>query len=283
MPDGSLPDVVAMLPLDSEGGSLTALLALAVLQGLTEFLPVSSSGHLVLGRELFGLESIEGVLITVALHLGTLVAVLGVYGRDLLAVLRNAIGGQPRELGLILLGTLPAAAVGLGFKDALEPFFEAPDVAAGGLLATAAILLAGEAARRRRAADPVDPGSTEMPLPVWVALAIGCAQALAICPGISRSGSTIAVGLLCGLSADRAARFSFLLSLPAVGGAALLEAKDLSGVAPGELRDLGLGLIVSAIVGLAALRLLLVALRKGSFPWFAGYCALAGLTWFLFG
>ena len=263
----------------NDAGDRWALLALAVLQGLTEFLPVSSSGHLVLGRELFGFRAIDGVLVTIALHLGTLVAVLGVYGRDLLTILRDALGGRPRELGLVVLGSVPAAVVGIGAGDALDALFESPDVAAGGLLATAAILLAGEAARRRRAESAGEPA----PLGAGAALAIGVAQALAICPGISRSGSTISAGLLLGQPADRAARFSFLLSLPAIGGAALLEAADLDGLPGEELGDLALGLVVAAVVGLLALRLLLVALRRGSFPWFAGYCALAGLTWFLFG
>ena len=260
---------------------LWSVLGLAVLQGLTEFLPVSSSGHLVLGRELFGLRSIDGVLITVALHVGTLVAVLGVYGRDLLKLVADAFGGRPRELGLIVLGSLPAAAVGLGLGDVLEPLFESPNVAAGGLLATALILMVGESARRRMG-DPVS-SEVENTIGWGTALTIGCAQALAICPGISRSGSTIAAGLLCGLHAPRAARFSFLLSLPAVGGAALLEAKDLESLPSGEIRDLTLGLVVSAVVGLLALKLLLVALRRGSFPWFAAYCTLAGGSWFLFG
>lgn len=263
------------------GGETASLLVLAVLQGLTEFLPVSSSGHLVLGSELLGLRSVDGVLVTVALHAGTLVAVLAVYGRDLLAILRRALRGQAGELWLLLVASLPAALVGIGLGEQLEPLFESPDAAAAGLLATAAILLAGERARRRAA--PAPEGREPAPLTLGQATVVGLAQALAILPGISRSGTTISAALLCGVDPARAARFSFLLSLPAVGGATLLELGALEDLPDESLRGIGLALVVSALVGLAALRLLLVALRRGSFPWFAGYCALVASAWFLAG
>lgn len=268
-------------PGPSDGGETASLLVLAVLQGLTEFLPVSSSGHLVLGSELLGLRSVDGVLVTVALHAGTLVAVLAVYGRDLLAILRRALRGQAGELWLLLVASLPAALVGIGLGEQLEPLFESPDAAAAGLLATAAILLAGERARRRAA--PAPEGREPAPLTLGQATVVGLAQALAILPGISRSGTTISAALLCGVDPARAARFSFLLSLPAVGGATLLELGALEDLPDESLRGIGLALVVSALVGLAALRLLLVALRRGSFPWFAGYCALVASAWFLAG
>jgi undecaprenyl-diphosphatase len=268
------------------GGETASLLVLAVLQGLTEFLPVSSSGHLVLGSELLGLRSVDGVLVTVALHAGTLVAVLAVYGRDLLAILRRALRGQAGELWLLLVASLPAALVGIGLGEQLEPLFESPDAAAAGLLATAAILLAGERARRRAIPEVEGPsaeGPAQAPLTLGQATVVGLAQALAILPGISRSGATISAGLLCGVDPARAARFSFLLSLPAVGGATLLELGALEDLPDESLRGIGLALVISALVGLAALRLLLVALRRGSFPWFAGYCALVASAWFVAG
>ena len=253
------------------------VIVLAVLQGLTEFLPVSSSGHLTLGRAAFGVEEIGGTLLTVALHVGTLLAVLAVYGKDLVAVLREAVSGSPRELLLILLGSVPAAVVGLGFSDFFHATFERPAVAAACLLVTAVWLVVGDLARRRGEADHVTRVTAVQ------ALAIGCAQAAAIMPGISRSGATIATGLLVGVEARAAARFSFLLSLPAVGGAALVELGDLGGESRGTLMVVLVGMVVAAAVGVLALRLLLVALRKGAFGWFAAYCAALGAAWLLFG
>jgi len=282
---------LALAPLaDSEAGDgqLTSILILAVIQGLTEFLPVSSSGHLVLGREALGLHSISGALVTIALHVGTLLAVLVVYGRDLLGVLRRALTGRPRDLLMIALGSVPAAAVGLGLGDRLDVLFESPQVAAWGLLATALILVAGDLFRRRRELAGAVEGDSGLPpgslnVSPGQALLIGVAQAFAIVPGVSRSGSTICAGLVLGHSATDAARFSFLLSLPVIGGAALLELKGLGQVDSGTVGDLLLGLVVSGLVGLAALRLLLVALRRGSLPWFAAYCATVSALWFALG
>ena len=295
---------------EAPSGELWSLLALAVLQGLTEFLPVSSSGHLVLGKELFGLRESGGVLVEVALHVGTLGAVLAVYGKDLVALLRDALGGRPRYLLLLLLGSVPAGLLGVLAKDFLESLFEEPRVAGAGLLVTAGLLLVSDARRRRleRAGAPVNrvgapvsrvdapvnradapvnradapvsrvdaPGDREVG--VVDAVVIGVAQALAICPGISRAGSTIAAGLLRGLDARTAARFSFLLSLPAVGGAALLEARHLDRLPEGQAWPLALAVVVSGVVGFLSLRLLLVALAKGAFRWFALYCAVLGVV-----
>ena len=259
---------------EAPSGELWTLLALAVLQGLTEFLPVSSSGHLVLGKELFGLRESGGVLVEVALHVGTLGAVLAVYGKDLVALLRDALGGKPRYLLLLLLASVPAGLLGVLAKDFLEGLFEEPRVAGAGLLVTSALLLVSDR-RRRQLEEQGAPRGREVG--VLDALLIGVAQALAICPGISRAGSTIAAGLLRGLDAPTAARFSFLLSLPAVGGAALLEARHLDRLPDGQAWPLALAVVVSGVVGFLSLRLLLVALARGAFRWFALYCAVVGV------
>ena len=256
---------------------------LAVLQGLTEFLPVSSSGHLTLGRAIFGVEGIEGALLTVALHVGTLVAVLAVYGRDLIGVLKRALGGKPRDLGLILLGSIPAATVGLAFGEFFERTFESPRVAAICLLVTAVWLVLGDRARGRQGAEANAAGTGLEGLGAGQALAIGAAQAVAIFPGISRSGSTIATGLLLGLETSLAARFSFLLSLPAVGGAALLELGSLGTIDRETGVAVLIGIVISAVVGVLALKGLLLALKRGAFGIFAAYCALLGLAWLIFG
>ena len=247
-----------------------ALSLLALIQGLTEFLPVSSSGHLVLTQEAIGLDR-SPLLIDVALHLGTLLAVLVVYRRDVRGLFTDLFAGRPRELLLLLLGTLPAAVIGLGLRDVVAQTYHDTGVAALGLLGTAVLLVVGEVARRRRA----EAGRRELG---WgIALGMGLAQALAILPGISRSGATIAVGLLCGLEPARAARFSFLLSIPAILGAAVIELPggDLEELG-GSLGPLVWAMLLAGFIGWGALRMLLAFLGRGAFLWFAVYCAVLG-------
>jgi undecaprenyl-diphosphatase len=253
---------------------------LGTVQGVTEFLPVSSDGHLVLVQTLLALEG-PHLAIDVALHLGTLSAVLLVFRRDLWHIARSFLGGDRRELGLLILGSVPAALVGLGFGPLFERLFQSGRAAALGLLATALFLLAGERARRRALARPAEPRSLGPGLDWRDALWIGSMQALAILPGVSRSGTTIATALVRGIAPADAARFSFLLSIPAVAGAALLEV-------PGLVRDGGfkgeLLLAVAATfgVGVLALHLLLRFLGRGAFAWCAGYCVVVGalaLAW----
>ena len=258
---------------------LVEVLSLAVVQGLTEFLPVSSSGHLTLGRFFLGVQELSGAGLTVLLHAGTLVAVLAVYGRDALGLFTKIFAGNRRPLALVLWGSLPAAVIGIGFKDFLESLFERPDVAAVCLFITAVLLLISDRARRKRGDGAESAGELLAEVSFRSAFLIGCAQALAILPGVSRSGSTIAAGLLCGLGAGTAARYSFLLSLVSVGGATVLELPDLIEEGAGSPGLLIAAFLVSASVGLASLKLLLVALSKGAFPWFAAYCgALATFT-----
>lgn len=261
------------------------LAILAVLQGLTEFLPVSSSGHLVLSQAALGIGG-PVVRLDVALHLGTLGAVLVGYRRDLVRLLRDALRLELREVALLALGTLPAVVVGLAFRDALHAAFESVRAAAVGLCGTAAILAVGEVARRRAAARAASgaggPGDAparagrERVGPVD-ALLIGAAQALAILPGVSRSGSTIACGLVRGLAPQAAARFSFLLAIPTIAGAAVLELPDTWGEADGiPLGWLLAAAVLAGVVGYAALRVLLAFLGRGAFVWFAAYCAVLG-------
>jgi undecaprenyl-diphosphatase len=258
-------------------------LLLAVVQGLTEFLPISSSGHLVLVEQALtgeGSESGAGLLLPIALHLGTLVAVLIVYRRDVLQILRDLVAGRPREALLVVLGTLPAGIVGVAFKDYFGGLFASGRSAALGLLVTAALLVVADRARRR--AQAAGGGRRELG---WTdALVIGCVQAVAIFPGLSRSGSTIAVGMLRGLEPLQAARFSFLLSIPAILGAAVLELGSFlehPPTGPDQLL-LGWGLVVAAMVGWAALRVLIAFLNRGAFVWFAAYCAVLGTGYLIF-
>ena len=191
-------------------------IVLGLVQGLTEFLPVSSSGHLVMAQAFLGVPS-PGVFLEVALHVATLVSVIVVYRKklgELVAGLFRRDPGSLRYIGLLVLATIPVVIIGLLFRDAIESAFDTPYVTAFMLLITGAILWSTGVVRDRPWDEPTAKHS----------IAMGLAQCFALLPGISRSGSSIAAGLWTGLKGEKAAEFSFLMSLPAVGGAALLQA-----------------------------------------------------------
>lgn len=260
--------------------SAAAVLALAVLQGLTEFLPVSSSGHLALGRAVLGVRE-GGLALDVALHAGTLVAVLAAFRRDVGRLLLDLLRGDLTLWAWLVAATIPVGVVGLLFKGHVEEAFMSVGAAGAGLLLTAVLLLVGERARKKfeQSRGEGDPPAEDPPGLVK-ALAMGCAQAVAIWPGVSRSGSTISAGLLAGVRAEQAARLSFLMSIPAISGAAMLELpaaldEGFAGIPSG----LVLGAVaVAALVGFASLRILLLVLRKGAFRYFAAYCAALGVA-----
>lgn len=247
-------------------------IALGALQGATEFLPVSSSGHLVVARALLGVSP-PGATLEVWLHLGTLVAVLIGYGRPLVRMLRD-LGpkGAPRGRGAFLalaLASVPAAAVGLLARHALEASFASTQAAAAGLIATSCLLtsllflpegpgLQGEAAS---AAPAPGPGR---------ALVIGFAQAAALLPGLSRSGATIVAGRWLGLGGAEAASFSFLLSLPAVLGAALVEFGGHGLATVWSTAGIA-GAATAAATGYMALRLVQRLVGRGGLALFAPY------------
>ena len=249
---------------------------LGVLQGATEFFPVSSSGHLVVGQTLLGLE-ISGVQFEVAVHMATLISVLLVYRGRLMDLLYGTLrrdGDAWRYVGLLALATLPAGIVGVFFRDAIEGLFESPFVPATAFLVTGAILWS-----TRRTL-----GREEWKKPGWgVALLIGFAQAFALVPGISRSGTTVAMALWLGVAAEEAAAFSFLMAIPAIGGAALLQIPELasegltlSGTA------LAAGFTVAAITGVLAIKAFLVLLSRKTFHRFAIYCWTIGTAFLLY-
>ena len=250
--------------------------SLGVLQGATEFFPVSSSGHLVVGQTLLGLE-ISGVQFEVAVHMATLISVLLVYRGRLMDLLYGTLrrdGDAWRYVGLLALATLPAGIVGVFFRDAIEGLFESPFVPATAFLVTGAILWS-----TRRTL-----GREEWKKPGWgVALLIGFAQAFALVPGISRSGTTVAMALWLGVAAEEAAAFSFLMAIPAIGGAALLQIPELasegltlSGTA------LAAGFTVAAITGVLAIKAFLVLLSRKTFHRFAIYCWTIGTAFLLY-
>lgn len=245
------------------------------MQGATEFLPVSSSGHLVLVERLLRLSR-PGLALETGLHLGTLAAVALAYPRDVGGLwagvgdlVRRRGGGRAETLLLLLVASLPAAVVGLALAGVVDRLFGSLAAAALGWCATGVILLA---TRRLRRGSRMIGGMGGRD-----AVLIGASQALALIPGVSRSGVTIAAALGCGLAPEEAARFSFLLSLPTVAGAVVLQA---IGLAEGGLRadpGLWLGLPVAAITGFCAIRFCLRGLRgrSGLTP-FGWYCLALG-------
>ena len=249
--------------------TLLAVILLAVLQGLTEFLPVSSSGHLALGGMLMRVPGGD-ITFEVVVHLGTLVAVLAVYARDLMELLRGVMKRSRDSLklaGLLAAGSVPAALAGMLLSDTVESLFDDPLLVSLMLIVTGTLLFATKYAGK---------GKKESPS-LFGAVMIGIAQALAILPGISRSGATISTGLFSGIRRDRAARFSFLLSIPAIAGAAVLKMGDLQGCGiPASY--LLTGFLVAAVTGYIALKLLLGFLRRGSFHVFSWYCWALGLA-----
>lgn len=249
---------------------------LAVVQGLTEFLPVSSSGHLVLTQTFLGIQT-PGVLLELVLHLGTLLAVAVHYRDDLVFLARGAAGaifGRRRArdyralemLILLAVGTLPAVAAALLTGDWIEDSFGDARMTCVFLMITGLMLLGTLFIRKgRRRVGGFD------------AVVVGFFQAAALFPGISRSGSTITAGLLRGLRPREAARFSFLLSIPAILGAAVFKAKELSeGLSGSDGGIYLIGLAVSFIVGYAAISVLLRILQSGRFGFFGIYCLAAG-------
>ncbi len=258
-------------------------LILGLVQGLTEFLPISSSAHLVLAPWLLGwsFDPPAKFAFDVLVQGGTLVAVLAFYRRDLwaigLAVLAGLARRQPlasaeARLGwLIALATLPAVAAGLVFKDVVEAAFGDPRWTAANLLVTAALLAVSEwRAGRRRALEGL----------TWSdALLIGMAQALALLPGISRSGATIAGGLARGLDRSSAARFSFLMAVPALAGGSAVAFGDLMALqdAAEFAVPVAAGFVCAGIVGYLCIRWLIGYLSRRSLYGFSVYCALAGL------
>lgn len=264
--------------------SLLEAILIGIIQGATEFLPISSDGHLVLIPSILGLQQPDLVLIGLV-HAGTLLAILSYFWRDIVAIIRAVLGGLARRdpfgtadarLGyLMVLGSIPAAIVGLLAMDFFERQFSSPVVAAVGLLVTAAFLVVGE--RLNRGTKTLDR------LSVVDTLIIGSFQVLALLPGVSRSGTTIAAGLGRGLDRPTAARFSFLVGLPAIAGAgllAILDIFDAQGSLP--LSHYAAAFVTAAVVGYLCIAFLLNWVKRHTLYAFAVYCAAFGLLYLLF-
>ena len=248
---------------------------LGLVQGLTEFLPVSSDGHLTVIGYVAGVRT-PGVFVEVALHVATLGSILVVYGRRFGLLVQGVLRRQPDDLryaGLILLGMIPAGIVGVLLEDLVARAFDSLLVAGAGFLVTGAALWSTRRLVTAAGNRPTPRG----------ALLIGVAQALAILPGVSRSGMTISSGLWLGMGAVAAADFSFLMAIPLIAGAGLLEARHLStdmvqvGAVP-----LVAGCLVAFVSGVFAIRFLVAMLQRGRFYAFAPYCFAVGTLTLLY-
>ena len=239
---------------------------LGIIQGLTEFLPISSTGHLVLFRQLFGLQE-AGLLFDTMLHFGTLIAVVIVFWPEILQLLRNPFGKLAR---LLVVGTIPTAVIGLTFEDFFEEISKTGMTIGYEFLATGLIIWAVESMRKgKRSFEQIN---------YTDALIIGTLQGAAILPAISRSGLTIAGALMRGIERGEAARFSFLLSLPAILGGVVLQTKKL---VEGPVESIALipmliGTMFAAIAGYFAIRWMLKIISTGSMKGFAVYVWLLG-------
>lgn len=241
---------------------------LGLLQGLTEFLPVSSSGHLALGQILLGWEDPEANLaFNVAVHVGSLLAVLVFVRREIVDMLTR----HPRVIVTLVVATLPVALVGPWAKDLVEGLSTSALAVGILLLCTAGVLML---VRRSDGGD-----RTIRTLPFGSALMIGVAQCFAILPGISRSGTTLAAGLKTGLDTESAVRFAFLMAAPAIAGAGLIMTLkgDWSNGGLPHL-SLAVGTLVSFLSSLVAMKLMVAVVARRRLGWFAAYCALLGVA-----
>lgn len=241
------------------------------MQGLTEFLPVSSSGHLVIFQHLLGLENTP-LAFDVLVHMGTLLAVFVAFWSDIAALLRKP---WSKLTFLIVVGCIPAAAVGILLEPIFEETFKSLLVVGWGLLITGVVLMVSEKWSLAK------PGLKEIEeTSYWDVLFIGLLQAIAIVPGISRSGSTISAGLLAGMERPFAARYSFLLSIPVIMGAGLLELKDLGTGALGAISSAAIiaGLLSAALFGYIAIKVVLRLVNQGRLSVFSWYVWALGLV-----
>jgi len=259
---------------------------LGIVQGLTEFLPISSSGHLVIFEHLLKIN-MDNIAFEVFVHFGTLLSVVAFYFNDIGNMIKSFFKGiSHRNIGktyrddaffrlsiFVIIGTIPAVIAGLFLEDFFVSIFHNIQLVGITLLITGIVILSTHFIKHK---------TTD--LTPKKSLLIGIAQSIAILPGISRSGFTISSALIAGISREDAARFSFLLAIPAILGATLLHIIDFisSDIAGINIAPLFIGFLISFIVGYLAIRFLLSVLKSGKFVWFAPYCFIAGLVVLLF-
>ena len=253
-------------------------LILGLVQGLTEYLPVSSSGHLTIGATLFGLNGEENLAFNIVVHIATVLSTCVILWKEIVWLFQDLFKWKwndgTRYIVNILISMIPVLIVGLFFKDKVEEVFGSGLVVVGCCLLVTATLLAFSFFARPRQREQISP---------WHAFVIGLAQAVAVLPGLSRSGSTIATGLLLGNKKEKLAQFSFLMVIPPILGEALLDAKDLfSGSADAMASSIPtlsliVGFLAAFISGCLACKWMISIVKKGKLIWFAIYCAIVGI------
>ena len=255
-------------------------LILGLIQGLTEYLPVSSSGHLAIGQALFGLQDGESNLaFTVLLHVATVLSTVVILWSEIVWLFKDLFKFKWNEgtkyIVNILISMIPVGIVGLFFKDKVEAIFGSGLLVVGICLMITATLLAFSYFARPRQRENISP---------LHAFIIGIAQALAVLPGLSRSGSTIATGLLLGNKKERLAQFSFLMVIPPILGEALLDVKDMAEMGVSQAMaglptiSLVVGFLAAFVCGCLACKWMIDIVKKGKLIWFAVYCAVVGLA-----
>lgn len=250
--------------------SIVEILILGIIQGLTEWFPVSSSGHLTIAKEFAGWN--PPVFFFVLLHVATLFVILVFFRQVIVKVLkafvRRDFNSEEGKLGtLIIIGSIPTAVIGYAFRDTFKSFFNNLLVVGAALLATGFLLLISQTREGDGLIGHLD------------ALLMGLAQAVAITPGVSRSGATISIGFLRKIDRKKVFDFSFLLSIPAILGAALLESSDLPLLVAdsGDIFAVAVGVAASMVVGYISLKILRRVVMEEKFHWFAPYCWIVGI------
>ena len=251
---------------------------LGIVQGLTEFLPVSSSGHLAIFRELLGVEAAEDLMFEVTVHAATVLATIVVFWKPIVQLFSGLFkfkyNDETDYICKLLVGTIPIMIVGLFFKDKVEELFSSLWVVGGSLLITSVLLYFSDAAAKAKAREE---NAARNGISFWQALAVGTGQAFAVLPGLSRSGATISTGLITGVRREVVAQFSFLMVIIPILGEMFLAivGGELAASTVGAL-PLVLGFIAAFITGLFACKAMLALVRKAQLKWFALYCVVVG-------
>lgn len=256
---------------------------LGIIQGLTEFLPVSSSGHLAIGREILGVGAADDLIFEILVHAATVLATIVVFRREICRLLRGLFRFKANDetdyILKICVSMIPVFVVGMFFKDYVEDLFGSLLVVGVALLVTAVLLFASDRVTTFGVQAGSGAQSSRNGISWWQALVVGVSQALAVIPGLSRSGTTIATGLICGVKRDVMAQFSFLMVLVPILGEAFLDlvGGDLTSSSIAAI-PLALGFVSAFFSGFFACKVMLALVRKAQLKWFALYCAVIGLV-----
>ena len=261
---------------------------LGLLQGLTEFLPVSSSGHLIIGKELLGIEAADDLVFEVLVHAATVLSTIVVFRKQLWDLLKGFFkfknNDQTDYVLKICVSMIPVFIVGVFFKDFVEGLFQSIFVVGIALVCTSLLLFFSDmVSGPRRKVSLSERKNYRNGISYWQAFVVGLSQAVAVVPGLSRSGTTISTGLICGVRRDVMAQFSFLMVLVPILGEAFLQlvGGDMGSSAIGAL-PLVLGFLSAFVSGLFACKVMIALVKKARLSWFALYCAIVALLIFIF-